>query len=153
MPARRRLLAAASALLSAAALTACERPTPLVTVQSGGEHTYTEANVWCFEEDQVVDDGECAERSEAVTELPVRGGEQVGVDVGEEVVERGWQLELLDPASPESGQTAPVQDDHWFAFTAPSLQPGSRLLLTVRTVTGEGQATGEWQFALVPAED
>ena len=153
MPARRRLLAAASALLSAAALTACERPTPLVTLVSGGESTYAEANVFCYEEAQTVDSGECAERSSTVTELRVAAGQQVGIDVGKDVVERGWQASLLDPADPQAGQRTPVQDDHWFSFTAPTLQPGERRLLTVSTL-GEGeQITGEWQFALVPTDD
>ncbi len=153
MPARRRLLAASSALLSAVALTACEKPTPLVTLVSGGEHTYAEANLFCFDEAETVESGECAERVQGLTELRVSGGQQVGIDVGKELVERGWQATLTDPASPEDAQRTPVQDDHWFSFTAPTLQPGGRLLLTV-TSLGEGEAaTGEWQFALLPTDD
>jgi hypothetical protein len=149
MTPRPRLLAAALAL---AALTACEKPAPLVTVVSGGESTYTEATVFCFEEGQTLQSEECAARSEDVPVLEVRAGEQVGVDVGKELVERGWRLELADPADPQSTQQSPVLDDHYFAFTAPGLRPDGELLLTVQTVDANGEAaTGEWRFLLRPA--
>jgi hypothetical protein len=163
MTARRRLLAAASATFALTALAACEKPAPLVTLVSGGESVYTEAATYCFEEGQELDSGECVTRHEGVTQLSVRGGDKVGVDVGEEVVERGWQLELSDPQDPRSVQTSPPLDDHYFTFTAPNLPPGGRLLLTVRALSGqdgagqegagqgqEGQpGTGEWVFELV----
>lgn len=150
MTARRRLLAAASAGLALTALAACEKPAPLVTVVSGGSSVHTEAAVFCFEEGQTLAEGGCAERAEGVPTLEVRPGEQVGVDVGKELTERGWRLTLADPNDPQGGQSLPTtQTGHYFKFTAPGIPENGSLLLTVRTVAGE-EATGEWVFELVP---
>jgi hypothetical protein len=149
---RRRLLASASAAGALLALTACETPAPIVTVVSGGESVYTEANTWCFEGQTPPD---CAERAEGVAELSVRGGETVGVDVDGEVADRGWYLELSEPEGQGQGsqpQRSEVQTGHYFTFTAPNLPSGSELLLTVHGV-GEGEQqepTGTWQFVLTP---
>ena len=152
MTARRRLLAAASATFALAGLTACEKPAPIVTLVSGGQSVYSEAATFCFEEGQSLDSGECAQRQTSLTRLEVRGGDVVGVDVDKELADRGWQLELQDPNDPQSAQRSPTIDDHYFTFTAPGLQPGGRLLLTVRTVGEQDAATGEWTFELVPKE-
>ena len=152
MNARRRLLASASLAGALLALTACEKPAPIVTVVSGGESVHTEANTWCFEGQTPPD---CAERAEGVTELPVRGGETVGVDVDGEVAERGWYLELSEPEGQGQGgqpQRSEVQTGHYFAFTAPNLPVGSALRLTVRALS-EGEQpepSGTWQFELTP---
>ena len=69
MPARRRLLAASSSLLALVALTGCEKPAPLVTLVSGGQSVYTEANLYCFEQAQTLETDECAQRAEGPTRL------------------------------------------------------------------------------------
>lgn len=149
MTARRRLLAASSATLALAALTGCERPAPIVTLVSGGESTYTEATVFCFDEEQDIDSGQCATRADEITRLAVRPGETVGVDVAKEVVERGWELTLINPDNPQESQTSGrLEDDHYFTFTAPNIPEGGAPL-AVQTVTEEGVPTGEWRFELV----
>ena len=149
MTARRRLLAAASAALTAAALTACEKPAPLVTVVSGGESVYTEANLYCFEEGQTLETGQCAERARGAQRLGVRPGERIGIDVDEELAEGGWDFVLSDPNDPSRSQGIGPLGDHYFPFSVPGIEPGASLLLTVRSVTDEGAPTGEWQFVLV----
>lgn len=147
---RRRLLAATAATAAAAAvLTGCEKPAPIVTVVSGGQSAYSEAAAFCFEEGQTLDGGQCAERSPELTEVSVRPGERVGIDVDGELAERGWQLVIADPQDPQRTQASSTITDHYFPFTAPGIAPGGRLLLTVRTVDAQNAATGEWQFALV----
>ena len=150
--ARTRLAATATAVLALVGLTGCERPAPIVTVVSGGTSVHTEAAVWCFE-GQSAQAGDCARRAEGETVLPVSPGQRVGVDVSRPVVERGWFLELGDPAAQGQAQTSPVmEDEHYFAFTAPNIEPGSSLSLTVRTVGEDGNPanpTGEWRFTLV----
>ena len=154
MNARRRLFATASAAGALLALTACEQPAPIVTVVSGGESVYSEATSYCFE-DQSVEKGDCATRAEGPTELTVRGGQTVGVDVDEALLEHGWYIELSDPAAAQQGQAAQPQRSepqtgHYFTFTAPNLPTGATLLLTVRSL-GEGdQPSGEWSFTLTP---
>ncbi|MHB8961334.1 MAG: hypothetical protein ACYDAN_17115 [Candidatus Limnocylindrales bacterium] len=150
MTPRRRLLAVAAATSAAAALlTGCEKPAPIVTVVSGGSSAYTEAAAFCFDEDQTLESGGCAQRSGELTELPVRPGERIGIDVDGEVAERGWQLVISDPTDPQRTQASDTITDHYFPFTAPGIAPGGQLLLTVRTVNAESAPTGEWQFALV----
>ena len=150
MTPRRRLLAAVAATSAAAALlTGCEKPAPIVTVVSGGTSVYTEASAFCFDEEQTLEGGECAQRSVQLTELAVRPGERVGIDVDGELADRGWQLVIADPQDPQRTQASGTITDHYFPFTAPGIAPEGRLLLTVRTVNAEDAPTGEWQFALV----
>lgn len=149
MTARRRLLAAASATFALTALTACEKPAPLVTVVSGGQSVYSEAATYCFEEGQTLESGDCAQRSADLRQLEVRQGERIGIDVDKELVDRGWQLELLDPADPQRTQGSSTITDHYFPFTAPGIAPGGKLVLIVRTVDAQDAPTGEWQFELV----
>ena len=148
----RRPLACVAAVGALLGLSACEKPAPIVTVVSGGQSTYTEAATWCFEGQTPPD---CAERATEVTEIPVRAGETVGVDVDKELADGGWYLELSAPGGAEGEQQpqrSEQQDGHYFSFTAPSLAEGSTLQLDVRAV-GEGEEPrGEFRFELVPAE-
>lgn len=149
MTARRRLLTAASAILALLAVAGCQKPAPLVTVVSGGRSVYSEASTFCFEQGQTLAAGDCAVRSPGLHRLEVRQGERIGIDVDKELVERGWQLELVDPADPERTQASSTITDHYFPFTAPGIAPGGALVLTVRTVDEANAPTGEWQFELV----
>lgn len=151
MTPRRRLLAALSAGVAVVSLSACERPGPIVTVVSGTQSEWKEADVWCFE-GQAFDDGDCAERGEGLVEIEVTPGEQVGVDVSKAVVERGWSIELSAGGEQGQAQQSEVfEDQHYFAFTAPAVGPEGATL-TVRSLGEQGQAgapSGEWVFALV----
>jgi hypothetical protein len=147
MSRRRRLSAAVSAGSLLLALTACERPSPLVTVVSSGNSVHSEAQVYCFE-GQSVQEANCATRAEQVKELRVRSGQPIGIDVDKEVAERGWLIEVGE--GEQAQQSSVFRDKHYFSFGLP-LERGSRVPLTVRTVGGENpQApTGEWSFVLV----
>lgn len=150
MTTRRRLLAAVSATSAMAALlSGCEKPAPIVTIVSGGSSVYSEAAAFCFDEDATLAEGECATRESQVRRLEVRAGERVGIDVGKELVDRGWQLEIADPADPQRTQVSGTITDHYFPFTAPGIVPDGKLLLTVRTVDEDLTPTGEWLFELV----
>ena len=148
----RRPLACVAAVGALLALSACEKPAPIVTVVSGDQSVYAEASTWCFEGQS---GDECAERETEVTSIPVRAGETVGVDVDKELAEGGWYLELSAPGGGEGEQEpqrSEPQEGHYFSFTAPSLAAGSTLDLQVRAV-GEGEEPrGEFRFRLTPAE-
>ena len=135
------------------ALTACEKPAPIVTVVSGGESEYTEATTFCFD-DQTLESGACATRAEGPTTVEVRGGETVGVDVDGALVDDGWFIELSDPAAQGEQQQQPQrsepQNGHYFTFTAPNLQACASLRLTVRSLGESGEPNGEWAFDLKP---
>ena len=151
MTARRRLLAAASAAVAVAALTGCEKPVPIVTVVSGANSEWKEADVFC--EEGTVDSGECAERSGGPTRIPVSPGQTVGVDVDREVVERGWYIELAGPGGQGQAQRSEVlEDKHYFSFTGQGVS-GEGLRLTVFAIGEEGPEgapSGSWAFDLVP---
>ena len=151
MTARRRLTATATAGIALLALTGCERPAPIVTIVSGGESVHKEADRYCFE-GQTGED--CVSRAEGTTSLEVSPGQQIGVDVDEDVVERGWYIELTGPGGQGQAQRSDVlEDQHYFAFTAPNLG-AEGLLLTVNALGedgAEGEPSGEWTFELLPS--
>ena len=150
MSLRGRLRPVACLVLGVVALGGCERPTPLVTVVNAGRSVYAEADTYCFEGQSTVE-ATCAVREQRASTLEVEPGEPVGVDVGKELVEGGWIIELSDPQAPAEEaqpQQSEVQDGHYFTFTAPNLPPEGSLLLTVRSLNGE-TPTGQWSFLLV----
>ena len=152
MNARRRLLTATSLAGALLALTACEKPAPIVTVVSGDTSVYAEANTYCFE-GQSLEAGDCATRHEGSTTLEVRGGQTVGIDVDEALVESGWFIELSDPSAQgqqAQPQRSEPQTGHYFTFTAPNLPTGASLRLTVRSLGENGEPNGEWAFELQP---
>ena len=149
MPARRRLLAASSSMLALTALTGCEKPAPLVTLVSGGKSVYTEANVYCFEEDKTLED-DCAERAQGPTRLEIRPGAPIGVDVGKELVERGWRVQFGSGNDPNN--LSPVlKDKHYSTFAVQEL-PAEGAAFTIYTVNEEEATTGRWLFQLVPKD-
>ena len=150
MPARRRLLAASSSMLALAALTGCEKPAPLVTLVSGGQSVYTEANVYCFEEGTTLDSDQCAQRAQGPTRLAVRPGEPIGVDVGKELVERGWRVQFGSGEDP-SNLSPVLKGKHYSTFAVQSLPPEGAAL-TVYTVDEDEAPTGRWLFQLVPKD-
>ena len=117
-------VAAVGALL---ALSACEKPAPIVTVVSGGESVYDRgAHVVLRGPDPARERAPSAPpvRTEGRRPGPaVRAGETVGVDVDKELAERGWYLELRGPAprASSSRSAREPQEGHYFSFTAPSL--------------------------------
>ena len=149
MTARRRLLTALTAGVAVVSLTGCEKPAPIVTVVSGTTSEWKQADLYCFE-GQSLPDGECAQRADGPTVLEVQPGQQVGVDVSKPLVESGWYVELTQPGGDAQPQQSEIfEDQHYFAFTAPSIGDGG-LRLVVRTVGEDGQSdSGEWLFDLV----
>jgi hypothetical protein len=153
MTARRLLTAAGRLGLAGAAvvaLTACERPAPIVTVFSGTTSEWKEADIFCFE-GQSLDQENCAERHPEVPRIPVAPGERVGVDVSKGVAERGWYLELSGPGGSGEAQASDVQvDRHYFGFSAPQVGEDGLRLTIVTMSEGGRQPSGRWSFDLVP---
>jgi hypothetical protein len=152
MTARRRLLAVASAAVAVAALTGCEKPLPIVTVVSGADSEWKEADVFCFE-GQSLEQDECVQGVSSPTRIEVSPGQTVGIDVDREIVERGWYIQLAGPGGEGQAQQSGVQEDkHYFSFTAQQLEAtGLRLTVVAVGEDGPGGApSGEWAFDLVP---
>ena len=74
----------------------------------------------------------------------------MGVDVGKDLVERGWRIQLGDGQDPNN--VSPVlEDQHYFTFEAPGLPPEGAPF-TVYTVDEQEAPTGRWLFQLVPKD-
>lgn len=151
MTARSRLLLGLAMALGAVTLTACEQPTPLVTLVSGTSSVHTEAAIFCFE-GQSAQAQNCRTGSTAPTVLKVKAGAQVGVDVSKKLADAGWVIVLPgDDQDPANDQASGTQKDSYFAFT-PQFETGP-LRLEVRMLdkgNAGGPTVGNWQFVLVP---
>ena len=148
MSPRRRLSAALSAGSLLFALTACEKPAPIVSIVSSGTSIYTEAQVFCFE-GQSLAEANCARRATEVKQLTVRPGQPVGIDLSKEVAERGWVYEIGECDRKQQSEVR--TDDHYYSLQL-SIGSGVRVPLIIRTVDVENRVpTGEWAFVLVGA--
>lgn len=156
-PRRRRLAASACGVLALAGLAACEKPLPIVTVQSGGNHLYDEALSFCFEgQDPALEpgtDGACRfEEGRETKVLEVTPGDQVAIDVDIELAESGWFAALR----PEDGepQALAVQDEHYLRFL-PDFNQSPSYTLEIRQLERPEEGApvvGYWQFVVVPEQ-
>ena len=156
-----RLLAAAALLL----VSGCglEKPSPIVTVVSGGNSVNSEAVSYCFEgqdrEKEPGTEGACRFEEDRKPEVVrVQPGEQVGVDVEKDLADGNWIVVLMPQggAPGEDGQpqeqASPVQDEHYFSFV-PQFSGGAPLELQVRKLDSDqpdAGSTGVWRFVLAP---
>ena len=150
--------AAASLLLSGCGL---EKPTPLVTVFSGGEVQHDEAFVWCHEGQDPAKErgtpGSCSSYDRQPKLLRAQLGQRVGVSVGKEIAEGPWLVRIFSEGAEGQGQggASPVQEGHYFSFTPPFQQEaGNQNLVMEVHALPEGQENGEpkgiWRFVLQP---
>lgn len=149
MPARRPLATALSAGALLLALTGCEKPTPGVTLASGGTSVHSESTLYCHSAADLASQT-CSEHTDRVTVLPVVQGALVGIDVDSSISDKGWYVVDAD-----ANQRSAVQDEHYFTINADfSDRPVKNLInLEVRSldrVAEDGaQVLGVWKFQLV----
>lgn len=139
MPAARPTLLAGVALLTGGLLAGCEKPTPIVTLTSGGSSEWTEASRYCYR------DGECREGRRPVPVIEVRAGEPVLVDVDAAVADDRWYVT-------DGSIRSPFQDDTAYRFdpaSFPAFREQGRVLVRVTQGDGEGEPEGVWAFTLV----
>ena len=155
MTARSRLVAGASAAVALVALTACQKPTPIVSLVSGGDTVHSDATIYCFD-GQSAQQQNCRTDVHPPTPLKVKVGQQVGIDVSKQVADAGWVVVLPgDDQDPGNDQASAKQDTHYFAFTPePSMFQNGPLRLEVRMLDKgrtDAPTVGNWQFVLVPS--
>jgi hypothetical protein len=153
MPVRRPLLAALTAGALLVTLAGCERPTPGVTLVSGGRSVHAEATQFCRGEAFLTKGDECPGTQDGVTVLRADQGAEVGVDVDRDLTETGWFLYDLD-----AQQSYGFQDEHYRSIVADFTNrptPGV-IRLEVRQVDHEPKdrndvpkVLGRWQFEVV----
>ncbi len=152
---RRRLAAVVGVSAALVGLTACERPTPAVTLYSGDTSTYDEAFSYCFDgqdpSKQPGEAGACRFDSERVPDvLTVRPGDEVLVDVDEELTGNGWFV-VLRGAGGQASRLA-VQTEHVTSFQ-PDFSQSPTITVQVQRLSApreDAQVTGVWQFTIVP---
>ena len=148
----RRLTATLGACAALVGLTACEQPTPAVTLYSSGTSIHDTAVSFCFPGQDLAKepgtDGACrfdtADRVPKV--LGVQPGEEVLVDVDRDIADAGF-LVLLNGTPVATGAA-----EHTARFQ-PDFNQGTILGVEVRKLADPqdpSRATGIWQFQVVP---
>lgn len=145
----------AVALGATAALAACEKPNPGVTVWSGTNSQHEQAVCWSADPTQSIQAQGCAASIVAeaqaggnVPVIPVVPGDVVGISVDPVVTDGGWFPVIGGQRLSET----PITSTYW-RFTFPELQtfPAEGLELRIQAA-GEGADSlrGLWLFQLQP---
>lgn len=153
MAARTRLLAGLTTAVSLVALTGCSKPTPLVSMVSGGRTVHTDATLYCFSGQSIAQRNCRTDVGKTPTVLKVKPGQQVGIDVSRDVQRAGWVV-VLPGANGAQDQSSGRQASHYLAFTPQFTPQSPQLAVDVRMLDhgSESKPTiGLWRFVLVPA--
>ena len=148
----RRIVLLMGAGASVLALSACEKPSPGVSVFSGQTSAHSQALCWSFSGESL-DSTACAQdvvedalRGGGVMSIPVVPGETIGISVDPSVASQGWTPVV---GSQRLLQTPTTSTYYRFAF--PDLQEVPATGLPLQVVAGSGDTTvGIWIFRLVP---
>ncbi len=157
-----RLLGAGTAA-ACLLLTGCsnlDKPSPIVSLVSGGSFAHSEATSYCFDgQSPSVEPGSkggCSFTERTPELLQIRPGEQVGVDVSKQLADAAWVV-VLKPqgpgpdGQPAQEQSSGVQNSHYFTFE-PGFS-GVPVELQVRSLASsapDAAVTGVWRFVLAP---
>ena len=155
---RRRLSASLGAIAALALLTACEKPTPLVTIYSSGTSINDEALSYCFPgQDPAREpgtEGACRFDTEGrvAKVLEVRPGEEVLVDVDRELSESGWVVVLRGSQAGQQSRLATQQEEHVTRFQ-PDFTQSPVITVEIQKLEGtaeDARPLGIWQFQIAP---
>ena len=151
----RRPLALASAAAAVLSLSGCEAPTPIVTLQSGTNVITSEARLWCFEGVGQ----ECRDEQEERQPVPFEAapGQLLSFDVGKEIAERGWFVDVKVIGVQGQDGAYPARDDHYFTLTMP---PATVQFSVIALEGGKEdpaeldreRRTGLWTFVVSPKD-
>jgi hypothetical protein len=149
MPPHRLLqVGVGAALLLATA--GCRQPSPGVTVVTHGHSVHVRASNYCFHGRTFTHQDDCPADGPRVTQVEVRPGDTVGIDVDRELARTGWVI--YDPVTRENGT---IHKGRYVSFPV-DLGNATSAFLEVHQVTGSGTSTadlvrvlGIWRFELV----
>ncbi|WP_163553368.1 hypothetical protein [Candidatus Frankia alpina] len=114
----------------------CDRPTPLVTMESGGDFVKTNAA-------QYLRDGALIERSVSAPQLDARPGSSLNIDVPTSVADRGYFLSVNNQRITET-----ITDTH-YRYLLPNVQGTVNLVVfAAPTGTKSTTASGSWPFVV-----
>lgn len=121
-------------------VTACDEPTPLVTVQAGS--TVVKANATTY-----VRDGQVKRYTQDVPVLPVHLGDRVNIDVERNLAAQGWFVTFEDQ------RVTPLLHDHAASVLVPGFTQDNDLTMRIfappTSTVPQSPATGVWIFRLV----
>ncbi len=155
---RRRLIASLGACAALAGLTACEKPTPLVTLYSSGTSINDVALSYCFPgQDPAKEpgtEGSCRFDTEGrmAKVLEVRPGEEVLVDVDREISESGWFVVLRGQQQGQQSRLATQQHEHVTRFQ-PDFTQSPVITVEIQKLASaaeDARPVGIWQFQVAP---
>jgi hypothetical protein len=122
---------------AAGALTGCQKPTPLVTMQAGGTFVKTDAA-------QYLRDGTVITTSSfSAPVLHASPGERLNIDVPKSVADRGFFVTYANQRISE------VITEQHYGFTVPNAVGSGDLTIFQAPTEGSKNATGSWPFRLV----
>ena len=157
MPASRRyrsvLGSFAGLAVAAAGLTACDKPTPRVTVQTGNTSTTVSAQTYCFD----ANPDHCrVTTSGTVGTLSAVAGSSILVDVPRSVADGYWQVRSATQGTDGSfadiaadGVRSPVVHDRHSARVQVPYASGQYFLIVTEAAQGSNKATGSWVTRVV----
>ena len=142
----------AALLLTASA---CQQPSPGITLVSGGSTTHFEAQQWCHDGQALQSGNECPGTGPSRLQL-VRADEggQVGIDVDTALADKGWYVYEADTGQILLG----ISNSHYRTFLADfsRAKVAGVEQLEVRTIdhvptssTDIPRVTGQWVFQVV----
>lgn len=147
-----RLLTSGVAASSLLLLSGCDKPDPMVAVQSGPSEDHVDAVCWARDA-KAISPTTCANRLDpaALAErqgvVRVRAGDSIGISVDPEVADAGWQAQIGDGALSARRLTTT-----YFRFGPIGEQDlaNAPLALRIYAFAGSGNTPrGLWTFTLV----
>ncbi|WP_407565607.1 hypothetical protein [Streptomyces sp. 184] len=151
---RRTAAALGAVVVSAFALSACEKPTPLAQITVGGRTASTEAQ--CYNDGKNIPNDELevcvGERAEA--SITVDAGDPVRIGVEPDIADSGWVLfvdgRLVTPR-PSKHTYASYNSDQFFnAQSQPGQAPvqSDKAKVGIVEIDDDGNYKGAWSFDL-----
>jgi hypothetical protein len=140
---RRAAAAAAGAAVIMSLLTACQKPTPQVTVLGGGKVVTISPSNYCF------DSSHCRTGKLELPTFTLGPDDKVMIDVPKTVADRGWQVEALSLADITKvvGGSGPITDSHSFRV-ASNTDNGDPFVVRVDELH-DGKTDGSaWSFVV-----
>lgn len=146
----KRLVIIGLAVSATAALAACEKPNPGVSIWSGTKSEYARALCWSPEPNQTVEAGGCAiaavtdaAAGDGVTTMDVTAGSTVGFSVDPVVADNGWYLAV-------GGQPQTEKLTSTYYRIQQTQVPAEGAIIDVIALTENGKDTrGIWRFKVV----
>jgi hypothetical protein len=144
MPRSRRVLAAAvGAVALTGLLTACQKPTPEVTVLGGGKVVTISPSRYCFTASQ------CRAGKLDLPTFTVGADDKVMIDVPREVEHRGWQVQALslEDVTKVLGSSGAIHGSHSYRV-ASGAADGSPFIVQVNELSQGKPNGGAWSFVV-----